>query len=449
MGMHLQSVLEPLLAKLCGTVSESFQEWSRSYQGAGLDERAIESERLRLEGELSSLVTRFRGYCTLDGGDLDPLPDQFAEQSDKWEQPAGSSVYCNVATAAGDVDDVAKLVHSEQWKGRAAMAFHNNFLVPFKNAAVVHGACAQEMAIGAKALAQAVQRAKECVVWICENATQQLRAGGGAPPPLPGQGAEGGVKQKAGFAAILSDSVAFFLALAGPEGDALDMALAAVGVSGGLIAESKSPPGEQSIYFEGTGVFDPGGLLGTIYVVERALVALDKNIAELDDKVARGLEKDVSPSGPFGSPAARMKDPGLRPSAHSELEFTGRDDINDAVVTSIARLFDAGYRTLPAASWSYDAGARICAAAHINGAQAQFPRAVGKFNEAAQTLRGLLSAVRDDLIESGESMVTAAKTYQYADAYEAAKIQQIETRIPAPGDLEGNQHYTPPAWLTP
>jgi hypothetical protein len=449
MGMHLQSVLGRLLTELCDTVNESFQKWSRSYQIPTLGERAIQSERLQLEGELSSLITRFRGYYTLDGDDLDPLPDQFAEQSDKWEQPTGSSVYCNVATAADGVDNVAKLVHSEQWKGQAAMAFHDNFLVPFKNAAVVHGACAQEMAIGAKSLAKAVERAKECVVWICKNAIQQLRAGGGAPPPLPGEEGEGGVKQKAGFAAILSDSVAFFLALAGPEGDALDIALAGVGVSGGLIAESKSPSEEQSIYFQGTNVFDPGGLLGTIYVVERALVALDKNIAELDQKVAQGLEKDFSSSGPFGSPAARMKDPHLRPSAYSELEFNGRDDPNDAVVTSIARLYDAGYRTLPAASWSYDAGAQICAAAHINRAQAQFPRAVGKFNEAAQTFGALLSAVRDDLIESGESMVTSAKTYQYADAYEAAKIQQIETRIPAPGDLEGNQHYTPPAWLTP
>ncbi|MGY2062227.1 hypothetical protein ACW9HQ_45740, partial [Nocardia gipuzkoensis] len=81
--------------------------------------------------DLSRLITRFREYYTLDGHDLDPLVQQFADPSDRWESPTGSSVYCSVARAADEVDKVQKLIHLGHWQGTGADSFYHNFLDPF------------------------------------------------------------------------------------------------------------------------------------------------------------------------------------------------------------------------------------------------------------------------------------------------------------------------------
>ncbi|RDI68089.1 hypothetical protein DFR76_102490 [Nocardia pseudobrasiliensis] len=52
-----------------------------------------------------------------------------------------------------------------------------------------------------------------------------------------------------------------------------------------------------------------------------------------------------------------------------------------------------------------------CSGAHIDGVQKQFPTAVSRFNEAAETFHGLLTTVRDELDESGQAIVRAATTY--------------------------------------
>ncbi|GIH16033.1 hypothetical protein [Rugosimonospora africana] len=447
MGMNLQAVMEPLLTKLWQAADDMYVGQA-IYDPTNPGEVAkVEEGRKYLHSDLSSLIARFRGYYSLDGHDLDPVADQFAGQSDRWEAPTGSSVYSSVARAAGDVDDVAKLIHTEQWQGKAAMAFHDRFLVPFKTTAVTHCECAREMAIGAKALAGGVERAKECVVWVCKDAISRL-GGGGDPGSLPGEEGEGGTKHAAGFAAILADAVALFLALTGPEGDLLDAALAATGVGGGLIAESNTPSHERPI-----SVNSSLSAMSLVHNTWTALTNLDANIFEFDEKIGKGLDTDFDDSGPFGSPFARIDNPDLKSSAYHRLTFRGpahaATDADDGVITSIVRLYYAGYRTLPAAAEQYEDGAKICAGAYIDGVQAQFPQAVRKFNEGAQTFGRLLGAVGDDLTRSGKSIVSAATDYESTDEYEASEIRKLENQIPPPGDSAGAQHYDPPPWLSP
>ncbi|WP_225726884.1 MULTISPECIES: hypothetical protein [unclassified Nocardia] len=443
MGISLQGELEPLLTKLQQVADSKF------WDDAVIDPTNPAYVRQATDGlayfnqNLTNLITRFRGYYTLDGHDLDPLADQFAGQSDRWESPTGSSVYCSIVRAAEDVDEVQKLIHAGEWKGDGADSYYHNFLVPFKNTAVTHSGCAREMAIGAKSLADGVELTKECVVWICRDLISRL-GGGGDPGPPPGS-AGTTFKEAAGLTAILADTVALFRALTSPEG-LIDAGLAAIGVTGGLIAESKSPSHEQQI-----SVAPDLSASGLVFNAGLSLDRLDMNIAALDEQIGKGLETDLDSSGPFGSPFARIQNPHLQSSAYQQLKGRGfgnpTDDSNDIVVVNVVQLYYAGYHTLPSAAEQYDIGARICSEAHIDGVQQQFPKAVPKFNQAAQTFNGLLAAVRDDLTESGRSMVTAASSYRGADQYEAAQIRALENEIPAPGSFAGAEHYTPPEWL--
>ncbi|MEU7146104.1 hypothetical protein ABZ942_42150 [Nocardia sp. NPDC046473] len=441
MGMSLQGELEPLLAKLWQAADSACRAESLSDPTNPAYAKWEQEALTALNEKLSTLVSRFRSYYSLDGNDLSPVADQFAGESDRWESPTGSSVYCTVARASGDVERVSRLIDIGHWQGGGAESFYHNFLDPFKRTAAVHSLCAREMAMGAKSLDSAVELAKESVVWICEDLINRL--GGGAPPgPLPGEKGEG-FKEQAGFAAIVADTVALFRALTLPESVLFDAVLAAVGAAGGFIAASKMPSHDLHI-----GVGFSMSAAGLVVNAGISLDRLDKNMSDLDERVAGALETDLGSSGPFGDTFARIQNPHLDPSAYRQLTFKqGDHSEKDAVVVDLTELYYAGYRSLPSAADNYDFGTKVCSAAHIDGAQAQFPRAVGKFNEAAGMFTGLLADVRDDLTRSGEAIVAAATTYGGADEYEAAKIKQLEDEIPALGSFVGAEHYTPPRWL--
>ncbi len=447
MAVNLQAELEPLLSKLRQVANdECYKEMEPQPDADAEQWLRFQSDLEGFDrGLLSDLISRFRGYYSLDGIDLEPLKGMFAEPSDTWESPMGHSVYCSIARACDDVDQVSKMIHNEQWVGDAAQAFQRNFLDRFKTAAVVHAACSRELAVAATALAEGVERAKECVVWICKNTISWLD-GSVDPGPIPGR--KGDWHKDAGMLAILADAVALFAAVASAEIDALDVILAATGVSGGILAES----GDQESAEEGAPInlmgFTPT-VQGKLHEAFNCLTSLDLNIAELDEKINRVLENSLGSSGPFGSGFAKLDDPALKPSAYQQLDFKGLDDAKDQVVVSLVRLYYAGHNVLPAAAQEYDLGVRVCSGAHITGVDQQFPRSARKFNEAAEDLGGFMSSISRDLTNSGEALVSAASAYEYTDAYEAAQIKRYIADIPSPGNFAAADHYTPPDWLIP
>jgi hypothetical protein len=475
MGLNLESALNPLLTKLSQSAKTAYKAqvsaasdvdrpgWETLIRDIGPatepTDKFEKDFRQLVEPELETLLARFREYYTLDGYNVDPLVELFAEPGDRWETPTGGSVYCHIAQASDGVDNVAQLVHSDlwesddsdQWKGQAAMAFRDKFLNPFKATAAVHGACAREMATAAKALVEGVELAKESVVWICKKAIFEL-GGDESPGEHPGEGAEGehGFKKKAAFAAILADAVAFFRAVVAPETLLVDIGLSATGLAGGLIAESHGPSRDEPIDFHADRA--PGG--GTVIVqstlvnVHSALNALDRNISGLDERINRGLERDLSPSDLFEHPQAHIDNPDLKPSAYKTVKGSvdHTHDV-DGVVINVVRLYYAGYVTLPVAASMYEHGVQVCTGAHITDVQRQFPRSVAKFNEAAEAFRGLLSSAQEELTNSGQAMVTAAKNYEYADAYDAQQIREFTAQIPDPNSIHGQDSYTRPTWL--
>jgi hypothetical protein len=468
MGINLQNALEPLIARLRELAGKRFTETQIPDEDVlrmqdlaasrGGDPHEVYVQEI-LKPELDDLVTRFQRYYVLDEYDLEAVAYQFVDPSDRWETPTGGSVYCNIARASADVDKVKLLVNSNQWTGKlvqtdeftgqAALKFYTKFLKPFEGTAAVHAECAREMAIAAKALAEAIELVKESVVWICKKLIWIL--GEGDDPGLPpGEGGESGegesrVKKFGAWGAILADAVTLFKLVTAPEHELLDIGLATIGVSGGLVAESKfSDVPQDTINFLWVGT-----VRAALWGAGDALAALDRKCAAIDDSINRGFDDDFAPSGLLVNSHATIDDPELTSDAYKKATFNKLNDptVMDQVVVNVVSLYYAGYVVLPGAAAKYDSGVAVCAGADISGVRNQFPRSAAKFDEAASTFGNLLKRLRDEITRSGQSMVTAARTYETADADEAQAIQQYENIIPAPDDRLGQDHFYPPAWL--
>ena len=443
MGMSLEQKLEPLLAKLKQVAEAKFRKDEAHDAGGQAD---VKHGLKIFDSDLSTLMTKFRGYYSLDGHDLDWQADHFAVQSDQWQTPTGNSVYCAIARASSNVDDVEKLIGLGNWQGTAADTFYHNFLKPFHDTAVTHSGCAIEMAAASKMLADGVERAKECVVWVCKDLINCLSDGEGDihPGPLPGDGKSGGGGD---FLSIVDDVITLFSWLI-PAIEALETIGVLLAILD-LTSQSTSSAHEEplSITYR-SGSTNPSAKALVLDTLQ-SLKYLDQNIEELDDYIHRALETDLGPSGPFGSPSARIQSPHLDPTTYRQLDFTGLDDAHDKVVVSVVQLYYAGYRILPEAANWYDYGNKVSTGAHIDKVQRQFPKAVKIFNEAAQTFGGLLNAVRGELTDSAHTMMKAATTYSEADQYEAGQIKRLESQIPAPENFAGVDHYIPPEWLQP
>jgi hypothetical protein len=447
MGMNLQSELEPLLSQLYPLVERMVQEAVRE-RTMNLAEseqtRQYNDELNGVYNELSRVIARFRSYYSLDEYDLSPVGDQFVQEGDKFVQPGhwasgGSSVFGNIAGAEDSVyNEVGKLIGagwagkdpSGGWSGNAANSFRANFLNPFQPAAYVHGLGATQLAAAAHGLAAKIELTKKSLVWICKvmlNFAHGSEHPGPAPTEFEGEGGEDSKRKLAAVGAIVADSIALLVAL--PELAPLDIGLAVAGVALGGFAESGGPDGW-------TATFDPPSTsedyVGLIESALRAMDRIDAHNAAADEEIAGGLEKDLGADGPFGGNLGKLKPSNLKASDFDR--FTGASDhvpgvAYDAVVVNVVMLYRAGSVILPQAADKYDAGAKVCAGAHIVGAEKQFPRSVPKFNEAAGRLGETMTQIRDDLERAGDALKAAAKNYQYADAVDAEQYKMLERQI--------------------
>jgi hypothetical protein len=444
--MNLQAELEPLLPVLWKAADDLYQSQAISDPNSPALAVEAESGRAALRNDLQRLANRFYGYYPLDGHDLAPISEQFAAPSEDPAKPTGGSVVSSIGRAIRDVDEIQKLIVASQWRGEGAQKFYDNFVVPFKNTALAHAAGARDLAIGAKAIADGVEFAKACVVYVCQDAISRLGAGD-APGRPPGEEPESpSLPEAAGWTAILADAAALFTAA-----DGLGIVLAGIGVTGGLVAELGNGGGNLNLGGAEApiSVAASDSAAGIIQNTLVALTNLDQNIGEFDEATAKAIESDLDTSGPLGNPVAHITKPDLGSSAYAQLTFRGPADPlpTDGVVTNLVKLYYAGQHTLPDAADNYDYGLKVCRSARIDGVR-QFPRTSAAFNELAARLGRLMAEVREDLAESGVSMVAAASDYKYADEREAAEIWKLEAQVPAPGDFAASVNYDRPPWLT-
>ncbi|MBO0869294.1 MAG: hypothetical protein J2P15_12060 [Micromonosporaceae bacterium] len=450
--MNLQSEVDPLLPQLWEAAEANYMQhmsdkysWTDSAEADAQNIADMKQAFERIVGPaVSDLVRRFRSYYSLDDFDLDPVADEFANEKDRWEEP-GSSLFCHIVAASKGIQQVDSLVHSDQWTGTAAMAFKNNFLDPFQGSAVTQVGCTREIAIAARSLARAVQLAKECVVWICKNTIWNLHAspGGEYPGPLPGETSEDGTKKIAGMTAILADTAATFMAFV-PGLDVLDLGLAATGVIGGSIAESAAPSAQDAIAFAA-----PAGALAqdVISAAAQALTALDKNIADVDDQIWSGLDKDLGAYGVFSKAYIGIYSeghgehsgqggwlgyPDLAPSAYQGLTSKGNDTKQDGVVVNFRNLYYAATVNMPLVADQYAFGIKVCNGVRVTGVDHQFRMSVPKLNEAAETFGRAMQSTHDHCVTYAQAMLAAARDYEWTDAYESGRIRDLEGMIHPP-----------------
>src|SRR4051812_21895304 len=119
MAVNLQAELEPVLSKLRQVANDECYKEGEPHPGADAEQMLRFQNDLQDfdRGLLSDLIGRFRSYYPLDGINLEPLKGLFVEPSDTWESPTGGSVYCSIARACDDVNQVSTMIHNEQWVG--------------------------------------------------------------------------------------------------------------------------------------------------------------------------------------------------------------------------------------------------------------------------------------------------------------------------------------------
>lgn len=455
MGISLQDEIEPLLAKLDGLAHDAFDHLSNTGYSAAREQLALKT----LNSDLASLKEKFRGYYSLDGHDnLSALADEFAVKSDRGGSPSGNSVYHAITQAAAGIDYyLADMSKEKEWEGTGADSFRDNFLTPFRSAAQAHVWAATEMAIATQALAVAVESYKACVVWICRELIYLLD-GGTDPGSFPGEEKLniGDLEDGANIAGILLGVVSLFMALTEPEISVPGAAVDAIGTALGLFQEAKSASSSSKhVYYpQIAGHSRNDNVFAIVQLSYASLVDLDSHMADIDEQIYRGLNADRGDHGCFDSPLASFRNPSL-PSIKSYSKLTvakGYDDAADPIVVTVTELYYCGFEILPSAAEGYNYGVKVCEEANIaegrtGGLQRQFPRAVPEFDKAAADFKKLLAATRDDLTKAGQVMVQAAKTYRYADEYEAQQIKLQEDQISSlPRNPLMQEHYIPP-WL--
>jgi hypothetical protein len=456
--INLQSTLEPKLSQLWDLAQKDFQHAMDTSSNPPADKG---QEMTRLRNDLSEILARFRTYYTLDQYDLDALADDIRTQGDSWETagtPGTTSAYSDIVSAYAEVDDVAKLIHSEQWKGSAAQAFHDAFLLPYlergpsgNGVGKIHAAATVEARAALLAFAEAVEGIKEKLVWICDKALGYV---GGGP-----KAGGGGVDDGLNIVGFVAGAISLGEAIAVPELVVADVALNLLGVilglkslndggpypSDGWLIDYSAAEDLPHVDWKFSGAYRVIGDAGVNlrHLAEESIPDVDDALyGVLRDGFIKGMLHDYGTIGKQDLTGAY--------DATTVKNGAGPGNV-DPVVANYVRLYYAGSVSLPTAASYYDAAQKYVGMANVDSLAAQLPRSVAKFTSEADAFAGLLSGFRNDFYTYGQAMVAAAQNYQNVDAQEADAIRKLEADIPSydgsTGSEYSSQAYTPPPWL--
>lgn len=437
--MNLQSTLEPLLNEMWAAADERFRkDQSDVYDGNDPTQvKQAASALSTFNNDLMTLVNRFRSYYTLDEKDWGVEAEYFANSWDRWQSPTSSSTFARLARANTSLHEAHDLASTGDWAGQAAKGF-NSFVDKFLATAAVHGGYAVELGAAYWALHLYVEATKQTLTGICKQLTSRLKGE-----------AEGGESESfqglSGIAAVVADAIALFGAVTASVVELPEVALAAVGVLGGILAESKWSH-ERSYEVD-----DNPFAVGLVRNAWYALDNVDASIADWDEANSNGLSQDFLklseeiPPLNGGNPDQPDLDPGsLRFKSAGAPAAPGEPTL---LVQDLYRLFYVGYYTIPQAVAGYDAGLLACqdAAKVQAGNEPHFPKTMDQLNTATSILDELMRPVRERLSALAGSLVKAAGNYEQCSQDEIDQVEKLKKQVPAPGQAG----YTPPSWLHP
>jgi hypothetical protein len=377
--------------------------------------------------ELTSIITKLDDEWSTDVDWDDPALDlsEAIERDSITEAPRNAHDRLHFAYFHW-VRPVEGMIVPEMWDGDAARTFLEEFIEPFQRAKSMQAECVKVLATAAEALRRGVVELQRDLVAIAEACTATLN-----------EEAASDSGQSFGIASILTGAIGLFF----PPASYLSLGL---GIAD-LFAEGSADVAADTWVIEGNGV-DEGThqiILSTFDVIAK----MESTLYAQDLKIGRALGRAVESPDGFRNPGLRVSRPDIAkdPGAFGERYGEPTDDPSSLefrlVTTRIPQLYEAGYQKLPGAAEVYgEAVTEMRAAVVPDWLPKFFIASTTHFEEARTIVTSRLEHTRDDLIDSGESLVQAAQDYELTDDESAVILRQFEEILPHEEYLESEEY---------
>lgn len=424
--MGLPDELEPILEEIRAQAENRYRFAMSEVPGKDLDPEWFARDHRNYMGSVDDLLNRFREFYVLDQHDFQTnlhLLTRPSEEKPKLGDsvplvncPSPFTVFGKIFFAdVNYVRPVLELIYTEQWNSPAATAFHNEFLVPFREAADWQGAYVKELGLAAEMFRSTADAARKGIKTIAQGCLSALNY-----QQLFLDGDSGDWHDALGALSLFTAAVALLL----PASPAA-VVVGGISLASGLAGQ---PPRDDKPNL--LILFDDGPQ-NILIQTERAISELWGMVFDMDDTIAAGLETDLESTDRFVSPNLRPGTAILTASMYSRLDIKDADGLPpDQVVVSILQLARAGYANMPGAAREYSSAISDLDAGHVPDVMTKlFPRSIGKFNAAVGLLTWILYDTRDRLTRAGEAMVEAARAYRGTDEENAAIIKGINEAV--------------------
>ncbi|HEY8473217.1 MAG TPA: hypothetical protein VIL37_11375 [Natronosporangium sp.] len=376
----------------------------------------VDAETAKLQAftaDLLELLEKFRSYLYLD-----PTVDLTQRVSwlgiERGEPPSvgqpGARTVLQLLRYA-DVTwmhPVLDLVEDGDWRGDAASAFTENYLLPFRLAVERHRACTTLITVAVQAFHDMAIKAQRDILTIADHCI--LRLGDMTVP-----------EELSVFDNIVLDALGLVTGI----GTVLDL----VQLGRDIHSAFAGGNGEQRAPVRI--LVARGSAPEIIQSTWDALVALDQRMADQDSVMVGGLAADMESTDALAHPGLRLPRPAVAdsPDGFSELAIDDAPGVpltESPVVTAIVELYQAGFVNLPSAAFCYqEATAKLEQVRLPSWVHQMLPLTAPVFEEARLTLKQVFQDTARDLADIGENMVTAATSYQLADEANAEALRRI------------------------
>jgi hypothetical protein len=373
--------------------------------------RPMQQNFALFNNELQELLTKFRGFYALEPHSVTALQERIGGTPSDVGDGANSTVHDRLTLAFDPwLLEVLDLVDSDDWHGPAAGTFKSSFLGPFNRMGEIQKACVRELGLTAYGWNKATEAAGKNLHEIADACIYRMDH----PSGLSNVGVH---------VVSITSLITGGLSL---------VPVPVVSVPAGIVSLStavwsymdtlnKQFEKKFDFYIEGNTPLE------AVVSTTEVLKEVDRQLAELDQGLAKALAEDLAGGKGFDHPSIRLPQPG------SSGDMGELDMSRARMVTSIVRLHRAGSTNLPIIADQYAAAASIIGGSLPPSGVVKFMReSAAKFDEGVDILVRVFQETSDRATVAGEALVQTARDYQLTDAERAEAMRQISEQQQQP-----------------
>ncbi|MET0520738.1 MAG: hypothetical protein ABW156_02005 [Jiangellaceae bacterium] len=367
-------------------------------------------ENFRLfNNDLQELLLKFRGFYALEPHSVTVLEERIGGALSDVGDGANSSVHDRLALAFDPwLLEVMKLVDPDDWTGPAAAAFQNNFLGPFNRMGEIQKACVRELGLTAYGWNKATEAAGKNLDEIADACIYRM-----SHP----SGLSNVAVHVLSITSLITGGLSFVPVVGIPAG-AISLSTAVWTYMDTL---NKQFEKKFDFYIEGNTPLE------AVVSTTEVLKEVDRQLAELDEDLAKALNEDLAGGDGFDHPNIRLPQP------ESSGDMGQLDMSRERMVTSIVRLHRAGSTNLPIIADQYAAAASIIGGCLPPSGVVKFMgRSAAKFDTGVDMLVPVFRDTSDRATVAGEALVQTAKDYQLTDVERSEAMRQISEQQQQP-----------------